>query len=146
NPRSSLLCPQILREAALVGWSGMRGIVSLTAALALPLTLPNGMPLEGRNEVIFITFVVILLTLLIPGFTLPFLIRRLDIHYPSEHHQLPRVRIHLTKVAEETVNRLHVSKMISDEEFDFLQVYHNLQSKILADSVYKESQNLELAR
>jgi len=48
KPKSVDRCPQILREAALVGWSGMRGIVSLTAALALPLALPNGMPLEGQ--------------------------------------------------------------------------------------------------
>ena len=77
---SSQLCPQILREAAIIGWAGMRGIVSLAVALALPFTLPNGMPLEGRNEVIFITFVSILITLLIPGLTLPTLIRWLKLH------------------------------------------------------------------
>lgn len=47
----------------------MRGIVSLTAALALPLA-PHGTALAGREEVIFITFIVILLTLLIPCLTL----------------------------------------------------------------------------
>lgn len=137
---------QIFREAAIVGWSGMRGIVSLAAALALPLTLPNGMPLEGRNEVIFITFVVILLTLLIPGLTLPYFIRRLKIHTQSEQHQLPGIRRHLAEVAEETIKDVHASKGITDEEFDYLQGYITLQSKVLTASIDKQSQNLESVR
>jgi len=75
NPKSAKDTSEPLSEATIIGWSGMRGIVSLTAALALPLTLSNGMMLKGREEVIFITFVVILLTLLIPGLTIPSLIR-----------------------------------------------------------------------
>ncbi len=60
----------------LLGWTGMRGVVSLAAALAIPLTLQNGEPFPYRNLVLFITFMVILLTLLIQGLTLPYLIRR----------------------------------------------------------------------
>lgn len=146
KPKSDLICPQILREAAIVGWSGMRGIVSLVAALALPLALPNGMPLEGRNEVIFITFVVILLTLLIPGLSLPALIRRLNIHHQSEHHDLLRVRKLLTEVAEETMHRLHASQKISDEELDFLRAYLSLQSKALTPLEHEKAQKLEAAR
>lgn len=146
NPKSHILCPQILRETALVGWSGMRGIVSLAAALALPLTLPNGMPLDGRNEVIFMTFVVIFLTLIIPGLTLPCLIKWLKIHHQPDHHQLPTIRVHLAKVAEETIRRLHASKVISKEEFDFLQAYTNLQNHVLTSSASHESPNLESAR
>lgn len=145
TPKSAILCPQILREAALIGWSGMRGIVSLVAALAIPLSLPNGMPLEGRNQVIFITFTVILLTLLIPGLTLPSLIRRLKIRHPSEHRQLTYLRKRLMKVAEETVHRLHASKTITEEEFDFLKVYL-YQSQVLAAAAHQKSPNLESAR
>lgn len=146
NPKSYILCPQILREAALIGWSGMRGIVSLTAALALPYSLPNGMPLEGRNEVIFITFVVILLTLLIPGLTLSSLIRLLKIHHQPEHHLLLNVKKQLTKVAEETIHHLYDSKEINDQEFDFLKTHLNLQSQLLADSVQDALQNLEAVK
>lgn len=145
NPKS-VAGKHIFREAALIGWSGMRGIVSLTAALALPLTLPSGMPLEGRSEAIFITFVVILLTLLIPGLTLPSLIKWLKIRPQSEYNQLRKARKHLTQVAEETIQRLHDSKMISDEEFDFLHLYLNLQGRITAASSDKKSKNLESAR
>lgn len=148
NPKACTLCPQILRESALVGWSGMRGIVSLTAALALPYMLPNGMPLEGRNEVIFITFVVILLTLLIPGLTLPSLIRWLKIHQQSEQYDVLKVKRQLTKVAEETTQLLYTNKKISDIEYDFLTTYFNLQLRVLdiTASAQTKLQSLELAK
>ena len=60
----------------LLGWTGMRGVVSLAAALAIPVTLENGIPFPHRNMILFITFVVILLTLLVQGLTLPYLIKR----------------------------------------------------------------------
>ncbi|HEV8082630.1 MAG TPA: Na+/H+ antiporter [Chitinophagaceae bacterium] len=60
----------------LLGWTGMRGVLSLAAALAIPLTLQNGGPFPYRNLILFITFMVILLTLLTQGLTLPWLIRR----------------------------------------------------------------------
>lgn len=64
---------------ALVSWSGMRGIVSLAAALALPYTDRFGAPLAGRSEVIFITLCVIVVTLLLHGTTLAPLIAWLGI-------------------------------------------------------------------
>ncbi len=62
----------------LIGWTGMRGIVSLAAALALPLTTAGGAPLPFRDEIIVLTFVVILVTLVLQGLSLGPLIRRLD--------------------------------------------------------------------
>ncbi|MFC7524162.1 cation:proton antiporter [Parapedobacter sp. GCM10030251] len=60
----------------LLGWTGMRGVVSLAAALAIPVKLDNGMAFPHRDLILFITFVAILLTLLVQGFTLPYLIKR----------------------------------------------------------------------
>lgn len=60
----------------LLGWTGMRGVVSLAAALAIPVTLDNGIAFPYRNLILFITFVVILLTLLVQGLTLPYFIAR----------------------------------------------------------------------
>jgi Na+/H+ antiporter len=60
----------------LLGWTGMRGVVSLAAALAIPITLDNGAAFPQRNLILFITFIVILLTLLVQGLTLPSLISR----------------------------------------------------------------------
>jgi Na+/H+ antiporter len=60
----------------IVAWTGMRGVVSLAAALALPLTLDdNATPFPHRDLIIFITFCVILATLVLQGLTLPALIR-----------------------------------------------------------------------
>jgi len=60
----------------LLGWTGMRGVVSLAAALAIPVTLDDGSAFPYRNLILFITFVVILLTLLVQGLTLPFIIKK----------------------------------------------------------------------
>jgi len=57
------------RYVFMVGWTGMRGIVSLATALALPLTLADGAPMPFRAEIILITFVVILGTLVVQGLT-----------------------------------------------------------------------------
>jgi monovalent cation/hydrogen antiporter len=62
-----------------VAWTGMRGVVSLAAALALPLTVRGGAPFPGRDLILFLTFCVILATLVLQGLSLPFLIRWLGI-------------------------------------------------------------------
>jgi len=67
------------RSVLVLGWAGMRGVVSLAAALALPITLADGTPFAGRELVLFLTFSVILATLVGQGLSLPWLIRRLGI-------------------------------------------------------------------
>jgi len=67
------------RELAIISWCGMRGIVSLAAALALPTALPNGEPFPARDLIIFITFFVIAVTLVGQGLTLTPLIRKLKV-------------------------------------------------------------------
>jgi len=67
------------RNVLIVGWAGMRGVVSLAAALALPLTVDGGAPFPERDLVVFLTFSVILATLVGQGLTLPWLIRRLGV-------------------------------------------------------------------
>ena len=66
---------RIMMLPMLLGWTGMRGVVSLAAALAIPVQI-NGADFPYRNLILFITFVVILLTLVIQGLTLPILIKR----------------------------------------------------------------------
>ncbi len=67
------------RSVLVLGWAGMRGVVSLAAALALPLNLADGTLFAGRELVLFLTFSVILATLVGQGLSLPWLIRRLGI-------------------------------------------------------------------
>ena len=76
RPRQDLLP---WRHAVLVAWAGMRGVVSLAAAFALPLVLNDGSPFPGRSYILFLTFCVILTTLVFQGLTLPFLIQKLGV-------------------------------------------------------------------
>ncbi len=66
-------------EYFIMGWCGMRGIVSLAAALALPIQLADGTPFPYRDAIIFFTFAIIAATLVLQGLTLPVLIRRLRV-------------------------------------------------------------------
>ena len=70
--------PPTLRGALIVGWSGMRGIVTLAAALALPHQI-NGAPLPYRDLIVFTAFAVVLGTLVIQGLTLGPLLRRFQL-------------------------------------------------------------------
>ncbi len=68
------------RPPFVLGWAGMRGVVSLAAALSIPVYLSDGSPFPHRNLILFITFMVILTTLLVQGLTLPLLIRKLKLN------------------------------------------------------------------
>jgi CPA1 family monovalent cation:H+ antiporter len=69
------------RTVFVVAWVGLRGIVSLAAAMALPRYMPDGVtPFPARDLIEFITFGVILATLVLQGLTLPAVIRRLGLH------------------------------------------------------------------
>jgi len=63
----------------ILGWTGMRGVVALAAAISLPKLLDSGAAFPGRNIMIFLTFCVIFVTLVLQGLTLPVLIRRLGL-------------------------------------------------------------------
>jgi CPA1 family monovalent cation:H+ antiporter len=67
------------REDVVLSWAGMRGVVSLAAALALPLTLASGEALPERDLLIFVTVCVILVTLVGQGLSMPWLLRHLDV-------------------------------------------------------------------
>jgi Na+/H+ antiporter len=66
------------KTSLIITWSGMRGIVSLAIAIGLPVTLENGMRFPMRNEIIFLSIAVVLLSLLGQGLTLPLIIRKLS--------------------------------------------------------------------
>jgi monovalent cation/hydrogen antiporter len=88
------------RERLVSSWSGMRGAVSLAAALALPLETSTGQGFPQRNLIIFVTFGVILATLVLQGLTLPWLIRRLGVHRDdSEVQEELRGRLRATDAA-----------------------------------------------
>lgn len=66
------------KNSLIISWSGMRGIVSLAIAIGLPMVLADGSPFPQRNEIIFISIVVVLFTLIGQGLTLPWIVKRLE--------------------------------------------------------------------
>jgi len=81
---------------AVISWTGMRGVVSLAAALAIPLLTESGEAFPARNTILFITIMVILFTLLVQGGLLPLLIRLLKMRPEAdmdERENEARIRI-----------------------------------------------------
>jgi monovalent cation/hydrogen antiporter len=110
------------QQAAIVAWSGMRGVVSLAAAFALPLALTDGNPFPGRNYILFLTFSVILATLVLQGLTLPLLIRKLGITHDGEADEEERqARLEANKAAIELIGKLHAKGEFSPDTVDRLR-------------------------
>jgi monovalent cation/hydrogen antiporter len=75
------------RPSIIFGWAGMRGVVSLAAALSIPLLINQGQPFPFRNLILVITFIVILVTLVFQGLTLPWVIRK--VNPPDKYTVIP---------------------------------------------------------
>ena len=95
-----------------LSWTGMRGIVSLAAALAIPLSLPSGEPFPFRNLLIFLTYVVILGTLLVPAITLPPMMRWLGIKDGGENlRDETNARLALARAVLREIDQLKEAKV-----------------------------------
>jgi monovalent cation/hydrogen antiporter len=75
------------KEEAISSWAGMRGIVSLAAAMTIPMSMESGEPFPNRELIIFFTYGVVLVTLVFPGLSLPWLIQKLNLPEENTHHQ-----------------------------------------------------------
>ncbi|GAB3942373.1 Na+/H+ antiporter [Spirosoma harenae] len=98
------------KHTTLLAYISMRGIVSLAAALSIPERLPNGLPCPGRNLILFITFCVILFTLVGQGSLLPLVIRALQFgQQPTDYLSRREIRKRLSQKALTVIHRV-VSK------------------------------------
>ena len=99
-PRLLSKCPMeehapLNKGLLVVGWTGLRGVVSLAAALSLPIETAGGLPFPYRSLILFLTFIVILVTLLLQGFSLRPLIRWLGLEADrSSEEETLIARIH----------------------------------------------------
>jgi len=99
--------PRLMAHVLVLSWSGMRGVVSLAAALALPVTLPPAGPIPAREAVLIVTLTVIVFTLLGQGLTLPWLIRRLRLGTDSEFRdEETRARQQMIEAAARRIDQL----------------------------------------
>lgn len=109
------------RNMVVFGWAGMRGVVSMAAALALPVTLSDGTAFPHRNLVIYLTFCVILSTLILLGFTLPWVVRKIGIKPYSMAAEEYEVR---TRVVTDTISHIEENLSLVQDE-----LLHNIKSK-----------------
>jgi CPA1 family monovalent cation:H+ antiporter len=123
----------------LFGWAGMRGVVSLAAALSIPIALNDNTPFPQRNLILFITFMVILITLVFQGLTLPVLVRWVkmedrDHDIPIEEQEMI-IRKKLFATALRVLDERYQQEVASN---DLLQSYkermETLQQTVLPDN------------
>jgi CPA1 family monovalent cation:H+ antiporter len=112
----------IMRNALVVAWAGMRGAVSLAAALAIPLETDAGAPFPGRELIIFLAFCVILVTLVGQGATLPAVIRALHVEDDGgEAHEEAKARKRAAMAALERLDELGGEEWVLDDTAERLR-------------------------
>jgi monovalent cation/hydrogen antiporter len=100
----------------LLAWAGMRGSVSLAAALAIPLVTNSGEPFPGRDLIVFLTFSVILVTLVGQGLTMPFVIRWLRLEDDGVlDREEAKARIHAADAALARLDELEHEDWVRDD-------------------------------
>jgi Na+/H+ antiporter len=121
------------RERIVAAWSGMRGAVSLAAALAIPFHTDSGAPFPQRELIIFLTFSVILVTLVGQGLTLPLLLRRLDVaDDDTERREEIAARIGAAEAALERLEELGDEEWTRDDTIDRLQRLYDYRRRRFA--------------
>ncbi|HSC39285.1 MAG TPA: cation:proton antiporter, partial [Chitinophagaceae bacterium] len=114
------------RGPLIFGWAGMRGVVSLAAALSIPLHLSNGAPFPQRNMILFISFTVILVTLVFQGLTLPLVIRWVNMEDPDHatplEEQETMVRKKLAMAALDILKEKYANQVSANELLQSLQL------------------------
>jgi len=104
---------------AIVGWTGMRGAVSLAAALAIPQTIDGGGAFPQRDLIIFLTYAVILATLILQGLTLPGLIKVLGVEDDGNLEQREsKARILAARAALDRIEELRGQDWVRDDTAD----------------------------
>jgi CPA1 family monovalent cation:H+ antiporter len=93
-------------QVFVVAWAGMRGVVSLAAAFGVPLTTLSGAPFPGRPQLVFLTFVVVIGTLLLHGLTLPWIIRAFGVQGRDEQADALAIVAARTRAADAAGRRL----------------------------------------
>jgi Na+/H+ antiporter len=139
---------------ALIAWSGMRGGVSLAAALAIPLTTDAGAPFPGRDLILFLTFAVIFGTLVVQGLTLPAVIRLLRLEDEAEQagRELAQARIRAAEAALARLEELTGEDWVREDTADRVRRgYDFRQSRFAAwldgdDDGAIESRSLDFQR
>jgi len=119
------------RMRLISSWSGMRGAVSLAAALALPLATDAGAALPDRDLVLFITFALILVTIVGQGLTLPWLIRRLGVQEDSSEldHEELRARLVAAEAALRCLDEVEAEGWAREDTLDRMRGLYRFRQR-----------------
>jgi monovalent cation/hydrogen antiporter len=134
------------RFMVVFGWAGMRGVVSMAAALAIPFTMADGVAFPHRSLVIYLTFCVILSTLVGLGLTLPWIIRKMKLKPYSIAAEEYDVR---TKVVSETITHIEENLSLLNDELlrniksKYEVKYNRLQKTDLPANYFANGQTLK---
>ena len=129
------------RPVVLIGWTGMRGAVSLAAALALPVVTTEGAAFPERAFVIYLTFGVILATLVVQGLSLPLLIRGLGLHDDgASERQETQARLAAAQAALARLDELASQNEVSQESAQHLRKHYEAQVRSITKR-FKQAAN-----
>jgi CPA1 family monovalent cation:H+ antiporter len=119
------------QNVALTAWSGMYGAVSLAAALSIPSTVSGGPNFGGRDLVLFLAFSVILVTLLLKGFSLPVLLRALgmDGGDGGDRHEEKVARFKAIEAAERRLAEIEGQEWPVDGHVAYMRGYYTKRRK-----------------
>jgi monovalent cation/hydrogen antiporter len=116
-------------QVFVVAWAGMRGVVSLAAAFAVPMTTMSGAAFPGRPHIVFLTFVVVIGTLLLHGLTLPWVIRIFELQSTDAHRDAVALAAAQDRAARTAAERL--DQLLDDQRRRGKSDVHEHAAKIL---------------
>lgn len=129
------------RGPLIFGWAGMRGVVSLAAALSIPVYLNNGQDFPQRNLILFITFIVILVTLVFQGLTLPVLVKWLNVEDrdatmpPGQQDTLVQKKLSLAAL--KVLDEKYADAVPKNEILQSLKLKHSAHVKLYENRLAK---------
>jgi len=127
------------RGPIIFGWAGMRGVVSLAAALSIPLLIEEGTAFPYRNLILFITFIVILVTLVLQGLTLPWVIRKVRLQEKDnlipEQKQEIIIQKKMAQYSLQYLNEKYDGKMPDNEHLRNLHARLKIDMKRLSEEL-----------
>ncbi|WP_284976317.1 Na+/H+ antiporter [Arthrobacter sp. efr-133-TYG-104] len=139
--RRNLLQPTSPKEVLILTWCGMRGLATLALALALPLTLPDGSDFPARHEILVIACAVLLATLVLPGLTLPWLMRVLNAREDGSYeHDAARLLARRAQSAAVAALKEHdlMKELPAEKVASVKERMRRLQAELLGDDLHNK--------
>ena len=129
------------QNAFIIAFTGVRGVVSLAAALAIPLTIANGAPFPQRDLILFVTFGIIIITLVGQGLMLPAVINWIGVgaHGKAEHRREQEAELAARNAAirasRSHLERIASERNLSPEVLEFLNARHDHRERLIPDDL-----------